>query len=219
MPLNLDDYQSIQIKENNEPLVDLNLSNFLLEPAYFNQGFSTEERIFLRKEVVKKLTLIQKGLQLYKFKIWDGFRPRSVQNKIYKEFWRDLKDKNPEWNDGRLAIETRVFASNGEDFSKIPPHVTGGAVDLTLVDFNGKELEMGSVFDHLGPESHSLYFEKSSLNIVARENRRLLREAMLAGGFSCYADEWWHFDYGNQWWAANLDKPSALYGEVSEVLI
>lgn len=206
-------FESIEIKESNEPLVDLANFDFILEPFYFKQGLSPSDKMFLREGIAKKLQEIQKNLKTYKFKIWDGFRPREVQNNIYKKFWAELKQNHPEWDDKTLAQEVGKFVTNANDPNRIPPHATGGAVDLTLVDLLGKELDMGTEFDHFGPQAAALYFEQNQISENIKNNRKLLREAMQTANFRADDDEWWHFDYGNQLWASSLNKPTAIYGE------
>lgn len=208
-------FQSYAIRENNEPIVDLSKFDFILEPAYFNQGFSDDKRMFLREGVVKKLEEIQKELKIYKFKIWDGFRSRVVQNNIYQKFWNGLRQQHPDWDTEKLKTEVGVFITDATDIQRIPPHATGGAVDLTLVDLEGKELNLGTNFDYFGPEASSTYFDENSIDDIVRKNRILLREAMIAKDFIEYSEEWWHFDYGNQLWAIELHKPYAIYGEAS----
>ena len=70
-------------------------------------------------------------------------------------------------------------------------------------------------FDHFGPEAASLFYEINNIDDQVRTNRKLLRDAMVAEYFRFDDDEWWHFDYGNQLWAAALNKPYAIYGECS----
>ncbi len=207
-------YQTIPIQENNEPLVDLSSFDFILDPIYFNRGFTTNQRMFLRVGVAKKLQEIQKDLKIYKFKIWDGFRPREVQNTLYKSTWEEFKLKHPEWDENKLAIEVGTFVTPPHEPGRIPPHATGGAVDLTLVDQVGKELDMGTDFDYFGPEASPLYFEENAINETVRKNRKIFREAMLAIGFMQYPEEWWHFDYGDQLWAMKSGAPLAIYGEI-----
>lgn len=211
--MSLTDFEHIPIRENGDLLVELSLYDFLLEPVYFNQGVSKDRRIFLRKTVAEKLEKIQKDLNDCKFKIWDGYRPRSVQQSIYERFWKELQTDHPEWDNQRLEVEVGIFVTAPYKSKRIPPHATGGSVDLTLTDSTGKELNMGTSFDHFGPESASLYFESRSDNSVAKANRKLLREVMLSQGFNSDTDEWWHFDYGNQKWAAELGHPEAVFGE------
>jgi D-alanyl-D-alanine dipeptidase len=204
-----------QIEQNNEPLVDLSSFNFILETVYFKQEFSPDKRMFLREGVAKKLDEIQKELKIYKFKIWDGFRPRQVQYNIYKNLWQTLRLQHKEWDLERMLAEVEIFIANPYGNDIIPPHSTGGAVDLTLTDLSGKELEMGTVFDYFGSESRADYYEKNNVNKTFCQNRRLLRQAMERGGFSQYDEEWWHYDYGNQPWAVKLNKKQILYEEAA----
>jgi zinc D-Ala-D-Ala dipeptidase len=95
----------------------------------------------------------------------------------------------------------------------IPPHSTGGAVDLTLVDHRGYEFDMGTDFDYFGAEAGSLFFEQEGRDTKIRDNRRLLRNAMIAEDFRFDEFEW-HFDFGNQIWAAARDRSYAIYAEV-----
>jgi len=206
-------FESTPVQEGGEKLLDLSQFDFILEPQYFNQGLSPTAKMYLRESVVKKLLAVQQKLQKYKLKIWDGFRSREVQRNIYQKFWDDLKKKNPDWDDKRLANEVAVFVTQATNPNRIPPHTSGGAVDLTLADENGQELNMGTIFDYFGPEAAPLYFEENDINETVKQNRRILREALRAEGFRFDKDEWWHFDYGNQLWAFGLGKPQAIYGE------
>lgn len=206
-------YEHIEIRDTGEPLVDLSNFDFLLEPSYYNRGLSKNSRIYIRKTIAEKLQRIQKMLGIYKFKIWDGWRPREVQHNIYMDHWGKLKNDHSEWEEDRLKEEVGKFVTIATDPNRIPIHATGGSIDLTLVDSSENELDMGTGFDHFGPEAASLFYEENDNVSQIRENRKLLRKKMSAEDFRYDDDEWWHFDYGNQLWAAVLGKPHAIYGE------
>jgi D-alanyl-D-alanine dipeptidase len=206
-------FESIPIKESNEPLLDLQQNGFEIEPMYFKQGLSSDNKLFLRKGVVEKLFEVQKELSPLRFKIWDAFRSREAQGNIYKKYFNELKTANPNWDNKKIIKETGNFVTKPDDLNRIPPHATGGAVDLTLIDEQGNELDMGTAFDYFGPEAGQLYFEENDINSNICSNRKLLREAMLKHGFRADQDEWWHFDCGNQLWAHDLKKTYAIYGE------
>ncbi len=70
----------------------------------------------------------------YSIKVWDIYRPREVQGAIYDKFWKELQEKNPDWDEKRLYLEVGKFVSPPYQTERIPPHVTGGAIDVTLVD-------------------------------------------------------------------------------------
>jgi zinc D-Ala-D-Ala dipeptidase len=206
-------YEFIPIHETQDPLVELSSEDFILEPVYFYQGLSKTKKIYLRKTVVVKLLQIQKKLRQYRFKIWDGYRQRSVQKNIYQKFWRELQNNHPDWNGKQLADAVSIFVTDPDNPDRIPPHATGGAVDLTLSDFAGNELDMGTGFDFFGKEAEPFYFEKSDIDEKIKNNRKLLQDAMIAENFALHTDEWWHFNYGNQLWALTEKKEFALFGE------
>jgi D-alanyl-D-alanine dipeptidase len=206
-------YEHIEIKEFYDPLVNLSNFDFYLEPAYYNRGFSKDSQICIRKTIAEKLQNIQKKLRVYRFKIWDGWRPREVQHNIYLHFWKKLKNDHPDWNEDRLKEEVGKFVTIANDPKRIPIHATGGSIDLTLTDLFGNELDMGTEFDYFGPAAASHFYEMNDIDKRVKANRKILRKAMVAEGFRFDDDEWWHFDYGNQLWAVVFNKPYAIYGE------
>lgn len=209
-------FEHVPIKENGEELVNLKNYDFILDEQYFKQGFTNSKDMYLRKTVADKLVIPQKTFDgQYRFKIWDGYRPRQVQNNVYQKFWNDLKQAHPDWTDEHLDKEVGLYVTIATDPNRIPPHSTGGSVDLTLADQNGKELDMGTAFDHFGPEAHPLYYEENDKNETVRQNRRFLCENLTTSGFRNSADEWWHFDYGNQVWAVSKGESRAIYGEAN----
>ncbi len=127
---------------------------------------------FLRLKTVKALVkanekFIQKG---YRIKIFDCYRPLDIQ----KRMWKIVS--NPEY----VA-----------DPAKGSIHNRGGAVDITLVDVNGKELDMGTTFDFFGPEA-SHYYE--NLTDEVKQNRLLLKKIMKKSNFISFDSEWWHYN-------------------------
>jgi D-alanyl-D-alanine dipeptidase len=98
-----------------------------------------------------------------------------------------------------------------------PPHSTGGAVDVTLIDADGAELDMGTAYDASPEESGGLcYTHAEGLTPAARENRGLLIRLMAGAGFANYATEWWHWSYGDRYWAYSTARSAALYGSLPE---
>ena len=207
-------FEHIPIKECGEPLLDLSTQPFVLEAAYYNQGLSDDPKLYARQQIVEKLIRLQDQMSGYRFKIWDPWRSRAVQGNIYQKFWTEVATAHPGWDKPTLELEVGKFVTAPYNPNRIPPHATGGAIDLTLVGPDGKELEMGTKFDHFGPEAASMYFEEPQRDPRIRDNRRMLREAMLSEDFRHDDEEWWHYDFGNQIWAAALDRPFAIYGEM-----
>ncbi|MFV5700691.1 M15 family metallopeptidase [Flavobacterium sp. XS2P12] len=127
---------------------------------------------FLRLKTVKGLVeankkFIEKG---YRIKIFDCYRPLDIQKKMWKIV------SNPEYvaNPAKGSIHNR-----------------GGAVDITLVDNNGKELDMGTYFDYFGIEASHNYLNVSE---KIKRNRKLLKKIMIQKGFNSFDSEWWHYN-------------------------
>ncbi|PID89516.1 MAG: peptidase M15 [Bacteroidia bacterium] len=142
-------------------------------------------KAYLQDEVAKKLALAHKRFKKkypkYRFKIWDAARPRSVQ----QIFW-DLINK-PE----RLK---HLYVARPWEGSA---HNYGIAVDLTIVNRHGKELDMGTHFDYFGylayPIKEKEMLAAGQLSTKAVKNRELLRKYMCDAGFIITNTEWWHF--------------------------
>jgi zinc D-Ala-D-Ala dipeptidase len=128
-------------------------------------------KCFLRREVAQRLSEVQIELESLGLglKVWDGYRPLAVQ----KEFWKLVPDER--------YVASPVKGSR---------HNRGAAVDVTLVDRDGKELEMPTRFDDF-TESAGAY---APCTERAAENRKLLQRMMKAHGFEILVTEWWHFD-------------------------
>lgn len=208
----LDQVRQVEIKECVEPLVRLDFEEFVLEPLYFEWGFSNTKFIQLREGAVECLrkakTRLPKG---WNFKIWDGFRTLETQQILYKNYWQVLRLQNSNWNDAKLKKAVEIFVSIASQDRRLPsPHNTGGAVDLTLVNGHGEELAMGTPFDEFTEKSFTDYFKEGEFF----ENRKLLREILEGAGFVNYPQEWWHFSCGDQFWAKCKKEPAAIYGSL-----
>lgn len=163
-------------------IVDLKYSsddNFLGEDVYGNLN-----RCFLQKAVAIKLCNAQKILKEfypgYNFIIFDCVRPRSVQYKM----WEIVK-----------GTKKQIYVANPDKGSI---HSYGAAVDLSIVDKNNQELDMGTIFDYFGPLAQPRYEEKflreGKLTLIQIKNRKLLRKIMKDASFYGILSEWWHFN-------------------------
>ena len=127
----------------------------------------------LRKEVADALKEANASLQSrgFRIKFYDCYRPLDVQKQMWEIYPKPGYVANPKTG----SIHNR-----------------GGAVDITLVDAEGQELDMGTGFDHFGKEAHHSY---SELPDTVLSNRKLLKEMMEAHGFSSIRTEWWHYNF------------------------
>lgn len=142
-------------------------------------------RTFLRYDVAKRLLRAQRLLkrQGYRIKIWDAYRPLSVQ----KILWKHKPDS-------RFVMPPRTGS----------PHNRGGAVDCTLVDKNGRELPMPSGYDEFSSHAHR---NSQNMGAAQRQNMLILERAMRKVGFIPLPTEWWHFSAPNWKRLPILDIP------------
>ena len=139
--------------------------NFTGKPVY------KRPRCFLNADAAK---LLRRAVELaawmgLRLKIFDAFRPAEAQWVL----WNFCPD--PEF----LA-----------DPNKGSPHSRGAAVDLTLIDAQGRELDMGTAFDEFSPRSHH---GADGITPEAQMNRMVLLGLMTAAGWDFYRNEWWHY--------------------------
>jgi D-alanyl-D-alanine dipeptidase len=211
-----------------EPLVDVRTHGLAGEnfyhsdknPPYWQRIEGAVPDLLLRASVADRLArvderLTPEGLELFLFDAW---RPRAVQAHFH-DVWmpRELRRRNPSLEGAALQREVqRYWAAPTEDPARPAPHATGGAIDLTLRFIGGQQLWMGSMFDDATELAHRDRFESvegvAFSDEEARANRRLLHWVMTEEGFAGHPDEWWHFSWGDQLWAAITGAPAAVYG-------
>lgn len=140
-------------------------TNFLKRQVY------PANKCYLRRPVAERLAKVQADLRKdgLGLKVWDGYRPLSVQRAMWK-----LKPDNR-------------YVANPANGSQ---HNRGAAVDVTLVDGAGRELEMPTRFDDFSEKAHVDY---KGVTKVATANRERLQSVMKRHGFRSLATEWWHF--------------------------
>jgi len=190
-----------------------------LRPMYFELGFSKDPRVFVQEEVRDRLIRAVEILPgAYGIVIWDAYRSREVQGIMFEWMKRQVEERNPSLSEDAVFEETKKYMSPpsrvGDDH--VPPHLSGGAVDLTLFKMEtGEEVNLGTPFDDCSELAHALYYEDlpdcDANQARIRDDRRILRAAMTDAGFLAYKYEWWHFDYGNVFWSETTGRPQ-LFG-------
>jgi zinc D-Ala-D-Ala dipeptidase len=191
-------------------------------PPYWRRVDGATDKLLLRASVADKLRKVNAragaaGLELFLFDAW---RPRAVQA-YFHDVWMpaQLQRRDPTLTGARLTEEVeRYWSAPSSDEHSPAPHATGAAVDLTLRWKDGEALWMGSLFDDVTQLAARDRFENlaadnfSFSDQEARANRRLLHWLMTQEGFAGHPDEWWHFSWGDQMWAALSGADAAHYG-------
>lgn len=187
---------------------------YVIEMQYPLLGMQhAEPRCFVREQVRGRLIAAAKRLpQGYRLKILDAWRPFALQEELFYTYREKLiadfhLDRVSEAERDRIIAG---FVSLPADNRDLPPvHTTGGAVDLTIIRPDGTELPMGTGFDAFTKQTGTAFFERGG-DPAVRRNRRLLYSVMTLAGFRNLPTEWWHYDYGDRFWAYYSNTP-ALY--------
>ena len=165
-----DTNQWMELTQKDKVVLDIRYAtknNFVKEAVY------PCGKCFLKKDVavaLKKVNerLLSKGYQL---RLFDCYRPKPVQQKL----WNKVPNPNYVANPAKGSMHNR-----------------GTAVDLSLSDLKGNEMDMGTPYDFFGKEAHSDY---TNLSKAVLDRRALLKKEMEAAGFQSIRTEWWHFSF------------------------
>lgn len=212
------------LRECGERLIPLSAltSKLSTYSAYYHQGYDGAlEEIYLREGAAHRLAAAAEKLPPeYRLVVLDGWRSHQVQASLYERFRQTLLAQG--WQEGEeLVAELRKFvAMPTTDITKPSPHLSGGAVDLTIARTCGDWLDMGTPFDDFSSLAATRYFEElpdlTERERIIRENRRLLYHLMTEAGFVNYPKEWWHYEYGTRAWARKTGH-NAIYGGILSV--
>jgi len=174
----------------------------------------------VRKTIYDKLKLAQSMLpDGLKFCLYEGYRDLELQQKIFKERYDKLLNEHPHLTHEEIFIESTKFVSpiiNLDGSINIPPHSTGAAIDVYLVDQTGNVVDMGIHLDDTYEDLNGTYCKTHShaISAEAKEYRNIMGNVLRAVGFVNYPTEYWHWSYGDRYWAYQTHQPVAIYGSV-----
>ena len=209
-------YQRIAIKECGEPLVPIPLEQFaLVEPhpyAVLGAPYGTHSPYYVRSGVLQALIQAQARLQQKKpgwqIQIFDAYRPIAVQQFMVDYTYEQLlhawqQDHPTEQIPPKEKLLQQVYqfwAAPSHELATPPPHSTGAAIDITLVNEQRQVVDMGSDIDEISERSYPNHFADKPGGQVFHQHRLILSEAMQSAGFRQHPHEWWHFSLGDQFW-------------------
>jgi D-alanyl-D-alanine dipeptidase len=185
---------AVRVRDNGEPLVRFG-------GALVRAGLAT------------RLHAARAGLPLgIRLRVVEGHRSVEAQRAIIASYSAELRSARPAIDDAELHRLTSRFVAPVE----VAPHVAGAAVDVTLVDACGDELDLGTAVDATPEQSDGrCYFAAAGIGADARAHRDLLARVLTGQGFVNYPTEWWHWSFGDRYWALTTGADHALYGPVA----
>lgn len=211
-----------EVQDNLEELVDI----FTLPDSYRKRILLPEDpRLnfhrndlantttpYLRKELVNKIQMILEILPDHiGIVIIEPYRTYEFQKDLYVNKVNELINTGLTYE--QAQIEANQFVSDPDLYS---PHVTGGALDIGLVDLTPDDenkiryLDMGNLFEDL----NSAAMDFPNLTDIQKNNRQLLKRVMTSAGFVNYPYEWWHWSYGDKYWAW-VKNQRAIYDSIN----
>lgn len=210
---------AIPVQDNQELLVDIRNQHILMygtSPEVPNNMDYTK----LRATVLEKILQAQTQLPVHlRFCLYEGYRSLELQQQLFQTFYQKIVHEHPDWQPGMIFRETTKLVApvtNLDGTKNVPPHSTGAAVDLYLVDMNGTPVDMGiHPADWLSDLEGKLSLTDSGhISPAAKAHRTIMAKALSSVGFINYPTEYWHWSYGDRYWAYHTNNPFALYGTI-----
>lgn len=199
--------RNVKIIENNEELEELNTEKYKIV-----LDSRMEKPVYLRKTVCKKLYNLAEDVKkdgLY-IKLYDAYRSRKQQEESWKKRIEETRKEYPNVSEEELIRITSLKVANPKE-DNVGGHQTGGAIDITFIDENGKELDMDCKYEEYNNKTR---MKSKDISKEARKNRKYLNDKLKKNEFVNFPAEWWHFCYGDKMWAAYKNKKTCFYGFV-----
>lgn len=209
----------IPVKENNEPLINIkDLGEIVVGPS--PEVPNNYDYTQMRQSVYLKLFEAQKKLPSgLHFCLYEAYRSISLQKTLFEKRYARIKQLHPHWSAKEIFLETTRLVSpvtNLDQSNNVPPHSTGGAIDVYLVDDRGQYVPMGlHPKDWMQDHDGSLSLTASTkINTEEAKNRKIMHDALSSVGFVNYPAEYWHWSYGDRYWAYYTQSAYAMYGSI-----
>jgi D-alanyl-D-alanine dipeptidase len=207
----------IPVVECGDPLVDLRVEGGLLYGPPPECPATAPDYCWVRSQVYARLLRVQQGLPMgLRLRLYEGLRSLAVQQQLFDEEQARVAQAHPGLTPQQVHERASLLIApprHWDGTPNLPPHSTGGAVDVELVDAGGEVIDFGmQARDWVRVPAEFCATHHAPLHAAAQANRLLLAQAMQAQGFVNYVREWWHYSYGDRYWARESGQPRAIFG-------
>ncbi len=147
----------------------------------------------------------------YRIALNEGYRPPSLQREYFDRHSEHLRALDPVATDVEIHHRASRFIAPPE----VAPHTAGAALDVLLTDADGVPLDVGCPID-TDPEASGGRCYTAHPDVVGEQRwlRDLLSTALSGAGLVNYPTEWWHWSFGDRYWAMSSGAANAIYGPV-----
>jgi zinc D-Ala-D-Ala dipeptidase len=189
----------VAVVERGEPLAQFPEAGIAVLHSYLTAGWRhAVDRQWLRAGALARLQQAAAALPPgFGIAVFDAWRPLALQQELFETISTEMGP------DGQDAVAPPSAAPQAP-----APHLTGGAVDLTLT-WQGAPLALGTAFDEFTELARTRAFDHVADPV--RGLRRLLYHTLRQQDFVVLAEEWWHFEFGTRLWSVLASQP-AQYG-------
>ncbi|MFD3658718.1 M15 family metallopeptidase [Streptomyces sp. NPDC058620] len=197
---------TIPVEECGDPLVDCRGALRVDERRSDAAGNWAHLRSSVAERLIRAEEILPDGWQ---WLLTEGHRPPALQQRIFDGYLASLRQLHP----GATEEELTTAATRWVAPQETAGHVAGAAIDLTVCTRDGFEVDMGCPEAATPEESDgACYTDAPGLTEQARRNRAVMGEALSAVGMVNYPTEWWHWSYGDRYWALVTGMGSAIFG-------
>jgi len=214
------DVLMISVIDNREPMIDLINHNDIVygpSPEIPNNTDYTKMRRSVYEKIKQAQLLLPKGLH---FCLYEAYRSLHLQKMLFDNRYAKVKSMHPDWSPHQLFVETTKLVSpviNEDGSTNVPPHSTGGAIDIYLLNDAGKPVDMGIHPKDWMQDKDGAISETDSqiISADAKKYRKIMNHALQTVGFVNYPTEYWHWSYGDRYWAYHKHQGQAIYGTLN----
>lgn len=204
--LNESDEPLLHLREHLDPRIVVDLAKLPIELTEEDR----RSRLYLRSGIIERLNRVQSSLpDGFRLCVRDPLRAKDIIWKLYHAYMENaIKDQGVDVREADLYVRNILALP---DDPVTPGHMTGGAVDVVLLHADGSRAPM--VIDYsIIPRKEQMFTDCPRLPERVVYHRELLKKHMEQEGFLNYFREYWHFSFGDSYWAVRQKEKIACYG-------